>query len=91
MGASPRQSAKVGSKLNRSETVTIRLDPRLNYLTDLAARCQRRTKSSFIEWVIKETLKDLGYGHCEHCGSWLGAPESDAPNPPSPNPSHPEP
>ncbi|MBT5943900.1 MAG: hypothetical protein HOK98_15380 [Rhodospirillaceae bacterium] len=45
-----------GGRLNRSETVTVRLDPRLNYLCELAARTQRRTKSSFIETAIAEAL-----------------------------------
>jgi hypothetical protein len=45
-----------GGKLNRSETVTVRLDPKLNYLCELAARAQRRTKSSFIEWAVAEAL-----------------------------------
>src|SRR2546429_4626748 len=45
-----------GGKLNRSETVTIRLDPKLRYLTELAARKQRRTVSSFIEWAIESAL-----------------------------------
>lgn len=49
-----------GGKLSRSETVTVRLDPKLNYLCELAARAQRRTKSSFIEWAIGEALKDVG-------------------------------
>ncbi len=49
-----------GGKLNRSETVTVRLDPKLNYLCELAARAQRRTKSSFIEWSIENTLKEVG-------------------------------
>jgi len=48
-----------GGKLNRSETVTIRLDPKLRYLTELAARQQRRTLSSFIEWAIDSALKDV--------------------------------
>jgi predicted transcriptional regulator len=47
---------KGGGKLNRSETVTVRLDPKLNYLCELAARAQRRTKSSFIEWAIADSL-----------------------------------
>jgi hypothetical protein len=51
--ATPR---KGGAKLSRSETVTVRLDPKLNYLCELAARAQRRTKSSFIEWSIAESL-----------------------------------
>ncbi|VTU37141.1 hypothetical protein [Variovorax sp. PBL-E5] len=45
-----------GGKLSRSETVTVRLDPKLRYLAELAARKQRRTLSSFIEWAIEDTL-----------------------------------
>lgn len=50
---------KGGAKLSRSETVTVRLDPKLNYLCELAARAQRRTKSSFIEWAIADSLKHV--------------------------------
>ena len=45
-----------GGKLSRSETVTVRLDPKLRYLTELAARLHRRTSSSYIEWTIKASL-----------------------------------
>lgn len=45
-----------GGKLSRSETVTVRLDPKLRYLAELAARLHRRTLSSYIEWSIKEAL-----------------------------------
>jgi hypothetical protein len=45
-----------GGKLSRSETVTVRLDPQLRYLVELAARKQRRTVSSFIEWALEESL-----------------------------------
>ena len=45
-----------GGKLSRSETVTVRLDPKLRYLAELAARKQRRTVSSFIEWAVEESL-----------------------------------
>lgn len=45
-----------GGKLSRSETVTVRLDPKLRYLAELAARKQRRTLSSFIEWAIEDSL-----------------------------------
>lgn len=48
-----------GGKLNRSETITIRLDPQINRLCDMAALVQRRTKSSFIEGAIIEALKGL--------------------------------
>ena len=50
---------KGGGKLNRSETVTVRFDPKLNYLCELAARAQRRTKSSFIEWAVADSLKSV--------------------------------
>jgi hypothetical protein len=45
-----------GGKLSRTETVTVRLDPKLRYLAELAARLHRRTLSSYIEWSIKEAL-----------------------------------
>jgi predicted transcriptional regulator len=45
-----------GGRLTRSETVTVRLDPKLRYLADLAARKQRRTLSSYIEWAIEDSL-----------------------------------
>lgn len=50
---------KGGGKLSRSETVTVRLDPKLRYLAELAARRQRRTLSSYIEWAIEDSLKHL--------------------------------
>jgi hypothetical protein len=45
-----------GGKLSRSETVTVRLDPKLRYLAELAARLHRRTLSSYIEWAIEASL-----------------------------------
>ena len=56
---SPQRKKGGGAKLSRSETVTVRLDPKLRYLADLAARKQRRTLSSFIEWSIEESLDVL--------------------------------
>lgn len=54
-----RTSKANGSRLGRTETVSIRLDPRLNYLCELAARSQRRTKSSFIEAMLAEHIHTL--------------------------------
>jgi len=48
-----------GGKLARSETVTVRLDPKLRYLAELAARKQRRTVSSFIEWAVEQSFKGV--------------------------------
>jgi len=48
-----------GAKLSRTETVTVRLDPRLRYLAEIGSRSQRRTLSSFIEWAIEESLSKV--------------------------------
>lgn len=48
-----------GAKLSRTQTVTVRLDPQLRYMAELASRKQRRTLSSFIEWAIEESLKHM--------------------------------
>lgn len=48
-----------GAKTTRSETVTVRLDPRSRYMAELAARSQRRTLSSFIEWAVAEGFKSV--------------------------------
>lgn len=63
------KARSAGGKLSRSETVSIRLDPRLNYLCELAARSQRRTKSSFIEAAIDEKI------HSMQIGSWRDSAE----------------
>jgi hypothetical protein len=47
------------TKKRRSEVVTIRLDPKLKYIAELAARKQRRTLSSYIEWAVEESLKNV--------------------------------
>lgn len=56
--AFPAVSGKGGGKLSRSETVTVRLDPKLRYLSELAARMHRRTLSSYIEWAIEASLRE---------------------------------
>jgi hypothetical protein len=37
----------------------VRLDPKLRYLANLAARKQRRTLSSFIEWAVEHALGEV--------------------------------
>ena len=54
-----QKEVKSGSKLNRSETISIRLDPKLNYLCEIAARIHKKTKSSFIEWAIGNSMKEV--------------------------------
>lgn len=55
----PRKQGSLGGQLTRSEVVTVRLDPRLRYGVDLAARKHRRTASSIIEWAIEKALKEV--------------------------------
>ncbi len=45
-----------GGRLSRTETVTVRLDPKLRYIAEIAARVQRRTLSSYIEAALMEAL-----------------------------------
>ncbi len=51
-----------GSGMSRSEIVTVRLDPKLRYLAELAARKQRRTLSSFVEWAVERGLESVTAG-----------------------------
>jgi hypothetical protein len=61
-----------GGKLSRSETVTVRLDPKLRYLAELAARLHRRTLSSYIEWSIKEALDSEALRNIEGIRDTIG-------------------
>ena len=45
-----------GGNLTRTQVVTVRLDPKLRYLAELAALKQRRTLSSYIDWVVQDSL-----------------------------------
>ncbi len=57
--AKKKRAKSGGGKLRRTHGLTVRLDPKLRYLADLAARKQRRTLSSFIEWAIERSLDDV--------------------------------
>lgn len=45
-----------GSKLNRSEIVQFRLDPRLRFAVELMAKDEHRTVSSFIEKLVDQAI-----------------------------------
>jgi hypothetical protein len=51
-----RKHARASESKRKSEVVTVRLDPKLKYLAELAARRLRRTLSSYIEWAIEDSL-----------------------------------
>jgi predicted transcriptional regulator len=50
---------KRSGKTARTEIVGVRLDPRLRYLSEIAARRQRRTLSSFIEGALEDSLERI--------------------------------
>lgn len=52
-----QKKKSTGSGRTRSQVVTVRFDPQLKYAAELAARKQRRTLSSYIEWAIEENVK----------------------------------
>ena len=54
-----RNAIRDGRGARKSEVVTIRLDPRLKYLAELAARRQRRPLSSYVEWAIEESMRHV--------------------------------
>src|SRR5689334_3301732 len=57
--AERRISSRDGRGGRKSEVITIRLDPRLKYLAELAARRQRRALSSYVEWAIEASLSHV--------------------------------
>ena len=61
MAEHKRKSPAGGAKLQRTETVTIRLDPKMRYLAELASRLQRRTVSSYIEWAVDRSFSDVSF------------------------------
>jgi hypothetical protein len=59
MTTATKRSKRGGGQLGRTAVVTIRLDPKLRYLVELAARQQRRTVSALIEWVLAQQVPQL--------------------------------
>ncbi len=43
----------------RTETIGFRLEPKLRFAAELAARKQRRSLSSFIEWAVDEAMDSV--------------------------------
>lgn len=47
----------------RTEVFAMRLDPKLKYLAEIAARKQRRSLANFMEWAIELGLKETDLEH----------------------------
>jgi hypothetical protein len=43
----------------RSKVITVRLEPRMRYLAELAARQHRWTLSGFIAWALERAFRDV--------------------------------
>ncbi len=43
----------------RTEVFAMRLDPKLKYLAEIAARKQRRSLANFVEWALDEALANV--------------------------------
>ncbi|TDI77130.1 MAG: hypothetical protein E2O81_05355 [Betaproteobacteria bacterium] len=52
-----KRKAKTGAL--RTEVFAMRLDPKLKYLAEIAARKQRRSLANFIEWAIEQGLENV--------------------------------
>ncbi|PLU84305.1 hypothetical protein CXG45_27180 [Pseudomonas plecoglossicida] len=48
--------AKEGSIPKKTETLTLRLDPKTKYAIELLARSQKRTLAGAIEWAVERSL-----------------------------------
>lgn len=46
-------------KQPRKEVVSFRLEPKIKYLVDIAARVQRRSPTNYIEYILEESLKNI--------------------------------
>jgi hypothetical protein len=53
-----RKKRGAGGKLNRSEIVQTRLNPKMRFAAEIMARYERRTVSSLLEGLIEQTIKD---------------------------------
>lgn len=43
----------------RKEATSVRLEPKVKYLVEIAARIQRRSVTNYIEWALEESLRNI--------------------------------
>ncbi len=55
--AETKRKSKTGAP--RTEVFAMRLDPKLKYLAEIAARRQRRSLANFIEWTIEQAFEKV--------------------------------
>ncbi len=54
---------RIREKNIRTETIGFRLEPKLQFAAELAARKQKRSLSNFIERAVEEAVKNVTLGH----------------------------
>ena len=54
---------RIRKKNIRTKTIGFRLEPKLRFAAELAARKQRRSLSNFIEWAVEEAVKNVTLGY----------------------------
>lgn len=47
------------TKAPKKEVLSLRIEPKLRYLIDLASRIQRRNLTNYVEWALEESLKSV--------------------------------
>ena len=62
--AEKKRKSKAGAP--RTEVFAMRLDPKLKYLAEIAARKQRRSLANFIEWAIEMGLNNTNLSQNSH-------------------------
>ncbi len=63
------KNRKAKSSGPRTEVFAMRLDPKLKYLAEIAARKQRRSLANFIEWSLEQSLKSVSLSE-DSQGQW---------------------
>ncbi|MES2390840.1 MAG: hypothetical protein V4555_04310 [Acidobacteriota bacterium] len=71
--------SKKGPASSRSETVAVRLDPKVRYLVELAARDQQRSLSSFVEAIIRKALIAGDFNEEPNYGTDISRPAAPPP------------
>lgn len=56
--ATRKKVEKIAALDRKTESLSIRIDPRLRYALELLSRHQRRAVTGVVEWIIDRTLRD---------------------------------
>lgn len=62
-----KRKSKVGAP--RTEVFAMRLDPKMKYLAEIAARKQRRSLANFVEWAIDKAIGEVQLSECFNGGT----------------------